>query len=427
MWPSIIRSTPNAAILRIARSPLFWLGLQVPIFAALYFIYSRRPVADPTVVNYDVRLYFDAASAVLRGQLPYRDFFFQYPPLALLFFIPPRLFASDLASYFRWFNLELLLLACAGVVITAKIAVRIGQPVGTTLLVYSLALIAIGAIIPQRYDLAPAILVLLAIAAWLDEKDGLAFGFLAIGTLVKIYPALLVPLFLIAGWRGHAFRAALRGLLIYVGMILVIMLPFLLFAPRETVSAIAGQAGRGVGIASLYASLLLVGRPLGVPAEIVYQQGLNSWNVDLPGAEWVVSATTGLQLISVALVYLRAGRLPNLSGSTFVRFSAAVVGVALVASKVLSAQYILWLFPLGFLGGEKRFAWDAAFFLTAATLTQLLFPFLWSDLKQGSNLALMVALARDACLVGLCLLLVETPAVLNHLGIVNQGASQLVD
>jgi hypothetical protein len=380
---------------------------QIPIFGVLNFLYSHRPVADPSGITFDVQIYFDGATAVLNGQLPYRDFFLQYPPLSLLFFIPPRLFAADLAGYFTWFNVELLILAWIGLAATAAIAQRLRQPLAPTLLVYSLALLAVGSLVPQRYDLAPAVLVALALTAWPSERRGAAWALLALGMLTKVYPALLFPLFTVAEWRRAGKRAVWRGWLIFGGLIGVGLLPFLLLAPRETLNALGGQVGRGLSIQSTYASLLLVSRSIGVPAEIVYHRQLNSWDVIGPHSDLLVLAATALQLVLLGLVYLRFLRAQDSTNPALVRYSAAAIGVGLVTSKVFSAQFILWLFPLAFLSGDKRFVWTSALFLAGAFMTQMLSPFLFGELKQGAILPLLVALGRDLCLVALCFLLLR--------------------
>ncbi len=381
---------------------------QVPVFGILNLLYLHRPVADPSAVTFDVQIYFNAATGVLNGQLPYRDFFLQYPPLSLLFFIPPRLMAADLPTYFTWFNVELLVLSWIGLATTAAMARRLGQPLAPTLLVYSLALLAVGSLVPQRYDLAPAVLVALALAAWLSERRGAAWALLALGTLTKVYPALLFPLFTIGEWRRAGLRGIARGWSIFGGLIVLVMLPFLLLASQEILNTVAGQGGRELSIQSTFASLLLAARSLGVPAEIVYRAQLNSWNVIAPHSELVTLAATGLQIFLLALVYLRFLHKRESTDSELVRYSAAAIGVALLASKVFSAQFILWLFPLAFLSGAKPFVWTSALFLASAFLTQLLSPYLFAELKQGASLPLLVALGRDLCLGALSLLLLRT-------------------
>ncbi len=393
-----------------AHTLLLGLAAQVPVFATLWFLYLHRPVADPTGINYDVRIFFDAATAVLRGQLPYRDFFFQYPPLALLFFIPPRLIASDLASYFAWFSVELLVLGGCGVLATAAVARRLGQPPGPTLLLYSVGLLALGSIVPQRYDLAPAILVLLALCAWLYNRRGLAWALLAIGTLTKIYPALLLPLFTIAAWRTAGARAVVRGWIIFGIVVLVVMLPLLATAPGETLKAFSGQAGRGLEIESTFASLLLAGRAVGLPAEIVYQKQMNSWDVTAPYAEQVATLALVLQFALLLFAYARFLRERENTNAALVPYASAVIALALLTSKVFSPQYMIWLFPLALLSG-KKFVWTSALFLLAALVTQIVFPLLWGLLKQGDSLPILLLIVRDLGLAALCIVCLRPAAL----------------
>lgn len=397
---------------RIISSPSrsFWLALQIPIFVILNYIYSHRPLSDPTSINYDIRLYFDAGTAVLNGRLPYRDFFFQYPPAALFFFIPPRMIASDLTTFFFWFNIELLLLACIGLFAASAIARQFRWRVGPTLLVYSLGLIAIGAIIPQRYDLAPAVLVVLSLAAWSTGRQMMAYALLAVGVLTKIYPALILPLYFIIDWRTSGKRSAGEGLLLFMGIVLLGIIPFLILSPRETVGAFAGQAGRGFAVASVYATLLLAGRSFGVPATIAYQQSLNTWNVQVQNLDWLTMPATGMQVLLLLLFYLRFFRTNDYSAQTLVRYSAAAIGIGILTSKVFAAQYVIWLFPLAFLVDEPRFVPTSVLFMICALITQLLYPFLWNEVKEGTPLAVLLALARDASLVALCWVLIRHDA-----------------
>ena len=385
---------------------VFFVLLQMPVHVLLETLYGLQPGFNAAVIPYDVRIYCEAASAVFSGQWPYHGFSLPYPPGSLLFFIPPGLLAGDCAAYLVHFKIELLVLSMVGVVATASIARRLGQPLARTLLLYSCALPVLGSIVPQRYDLAPAILVLLAGAAWLRGWRTVAWALLALGTLTKVYPALLLPLFSSLEWRGHGWRSMLRGWLTFVCLIVGGLLPFLVAAPQETISVFGAQSGRGLEIESTLALLLLAGRQFGLPAAAEYNGYLNTWEVTSPHSEVLQLALLALQGGLLLLLWVRFHRSSDTGPADLMRYSAACLAVALVTSKVFSPQFMIWLFPLPLLVGRQRLAAASGLFLVAMLLTHLANPFLWAPLKQGDSLAVSVLLMRDAVLLLLAVTLV---------------------
>jgi glycosyltransferase involved in cell wall biosynthesis len=378
----------------------------VVVYLVLEALYRLQPGFDPAVIPYDVRVYYDAASSVISGHWPYRDFFFPYPPGSLLFFVPPRLLASDCYTFLVQFKIELLVLSMVGVVAAAWVAQRLGQPLGTTLLLYSCALPVLGSIVPQRYDLAPAILVLVAATACLRRWRIVTWVLLALGTLSKVYPVVLLPLFSSLEWRAYGWRSVLRGWLTLVCLIVVGLLPFMVAAPQQTVKVFGAQAGRGLEIESTLALVLLAARHLGLPAAAVYNEYLNTWEVTSPYGQVLQLALLPLQGCLLLLLWARFHRLPQAGLRDLMRYSAATLAVALLTSKVFSPQFMIWLFPLPILIGTRRVWATSGPFLVAMLLTHLANPFLWVPLKQGDSLAVLVLLLRDAMLLLLALTLV---------------------
>lgn len=382
-----------------AEAPLlFFFVLSIPVFAVLDFLYTHQPGFNPDVIPFDVRVYFEAASAILSGKVPYRDWFFQYPPASLLFFVPPRLVAQDLVQYLRLFQLELMLLYWIGLVLTAKIARRLGQSLTQTLFLYSCALPLLGSIVVQRYDLAPAVVVLLTLAAWLYDREGLTWFLLALGILTKAYPLFLLPLFLIAQWRTKGNTALFRGLGMTAFWLALGALPLWWLSNGKMWSDLGLQASRGLEIESTYATLSLVGQFLGVPAEPTYNSQLGAWEVTSPIAAPLQFVAVGLQMMLFIVVCLRWFRTPRLAPEKMLGYSVVMLVVVLLTSKVFSPQYMLWLFPLPFMVGKKKFALASVLFLFAALLTHLVNPFLWTALKQVSALAVGILLLRDVAL-----------------------------
>src|SRR5437773_628873 len=119
----------------------------------------------------DVGVYQHFADAMASGQLPYRDFAVEYPPVALPVFLLPSLLGArmgDSAAYVA--NFEALMLV-AGALATLFVVVtlwRQGASRGRLALgagFVAISPLLIGPVILSRYDLWPAALLAAALAA----------------------------------------------------------------------------------------------------------------------------------------------------------------------------------------------------------------------------------------------------------------------
>lgn len=75
----------------------FWLSLCL-LGVFLYWELMRRFAGLPPRLaegSKDVAIYRRAGEAILAGEVPYRDFFIEYPPGSLPAFVPPALFAES--------------------------------------------------------------------------------------------------------------------------------------------------------------------------------------------------------------------------------------------------------------------------------------------------------------------------------------------
>ena len=159
-------------------------------------------------------IYFDYASKVLQGSLPYRDFTMEYPPFALFFFILPRLIASTYTSYAVAYQVLVLIFDIIGLCVVYSVARRLGKAPWKMLTIYTLAILAIGPIIAQQYDIFPAVLTLLALYYFWLGKHKTSWALLALGTLTKFYPAVIAPIFLIYYLRNRQYKTIWSRLII---------------------------------------------------------------------------------------------------------------------------------------------------------------------------------------------------------------------
>jgi hypothetical protein len=255
----------------------------------------------------------------------------------------------------------------------------------------------------SRYDLVP---VAFTVAAWLAaerKRFTLAYALLAVGVLLKLYPLFLFPVFAIAHWRSlqalessaSRWRALWRVALSLAGPLAAMLLGFGIVAlrdPQGALSAITFAQSRLIEVESIPATLLWAGTAFGFTAYRVFSYAYNySGALDAPlGMGSSVALVLGL-----LWVYWRMAR----GALRLPQAILAALCVALVASKVLSAQYLLWILPFVAVVYELDLLW-----LAICVLTTLEYPILAANLaptwgESYDPLFLGVLALRNALLV----------------------------
>ena len=211
------------------------------------------------------------------------------------------------------------------------------------------------------------------------------------GTAVKVWPVMLLAGTPPGQWRREAGAAAAVAAAVCA-----------VFA-GPAVSFLAHQAARGLEIESVAATPLMIWRQAGGAGTIVYRFGamqLSGWPVPL-------AQDASLVGLVVAAVAVLGWRLLIASGRARWRpeFVAdaplAATLLFLVASPVLSPQYLLWALGLAaacLATGHTTQRPVAVAVLAAAGLTQLVFPVGWVSLLSGSALATGALVARNVLL-----------------------------
>jgi glycosyl transferase family 87 len=371
----------------------------------LYWQLLARFAALPSVLregSNDLAIYRDAGEAILRGQIPYRDFFIEYPPGSLPVFVPPALFSVDKAGYIALFASEMALVLVAALVLTALAARKLwgfwAWPVPA--LTFVAAAIMLYPVAVTRYDAVVALtLAVAAIGAALGGRYVyLAFASLGLGAAAKLVPALAtVPL---------ARRDAARGYAVFFGVLVLFFAPAVLLGGDRFLNSFAYHAERGLQVESLAASILM---KLGWVTGISFEYG--AFEVQGKGVGLASSLSlpmTGVLFLITALVmYRRRGRL---DAGRFPRYAAALILAFMLGSKVLSPQYMIWLLPIVPLGvGGLAGAGVSLIFLAACWTTTQVFPIHYGDLLNGRYPGPDLLLARNLLLVILWALLLFLP------------------
>jgi hypothetical protein len=326
----------------------------------------------------DLRLYASYGDAVWRGEVPYRDVFVEYPPLAL---VPIVLAAAGPASWFEPAFSALML----GFGLLAQHEVRRFAGDGPAYALAALPL-ALGAVTMERFDLMPIALTLLGLRlALLDHRVTLAFVVLALATATKLFPALAILALVV--WLPR--RQALRGGAAATLTLLLTCLPFVALSPSGFTEQFRFHAERPVQIESTPAVIArAIGgtQVTGIPTnpDPYRSQGLEGGATD-----GVAIFCVGAMLVAFALALRR----PPLIAAYALILAFAALG------KVLSPQYMLWLAPLAAAAWGPGRKTPAILIAIATAVTHLGFPHHYWDLVYNDPFARSLIGARDVLLL----------------------------
>ncbi|TMC06293.1 MAG: DUF2029 domain-containing protein [Chloroflexi bacterium] len=268
-----------------------------------------------------------------------------------------------------------------------------------------------------RYDLVPAFVTVLALWAARRRRFGPAYALLAVGVLLKLYPALFVPLVAMEQWRAlggvplrtRPPRAVVAGVGLFCLLTAAGFAVAFLVNPAGWLGPFSYNAGRPIQLESVPATLLWLSGLLGFPTGP--DKSFGSTNL-VGQLSTPISLLADLALVAgLVWVYLRqaAGRL---------ELTAAFAGCLLVViatGRVLSPQYLIWVLPfLAILLRRFDPVWLAVCVLTVAE-----FPFGYLALHPGPPghlapypgfLFVLIALRNAALVVAIVRFLIASSA-----------------
>jgi Glycosyltransferase family 87 len=343
----------------------------------------------------DLSLYREAGESILQGDVPYRDFFIEYPPGSLPAFIPPALLSASRDGYINLFALEMALTLGVTLLVAALTARRLRGSNAWILpaLTFALAALLLYPVAVTRYDAVVALTLGLAVLfATLGRRFlVLAYASLGLGAAAKIVPA--IAILQLALMR----KGAALGYAAFLAVLALFFAPFL--GGGGLLESFAYQADRGLQIESLPASVLIALRSV---HSVVFEYG--AFEVRGGGVGLATSLSPILTLVLLAItglvMYEEGRRRGRLGAEAFPRHAAALILAFMVGSKVLSPQYMIWLLPLVPLGaGGAAGAIVCAVFLAACFATTLVFPTHYGDLLAFRYPGPELLLVRNLLLV----------------------------
>ena len=403
----------------LTRALTFW----VPVVLLAAYLYTalmgrfRALVPSLAEDSRDILTYRNAGEGILSGAVPYKDFFIEYPPGSLPFFVPPAVFSESPASYASYFASEMALLLVASLVLTALSARSLGLPWPVAAVVFVAAAVLLNPVAVTRYDAVVALTVAVAVAfAVGSRKGGAASSLLLVGAWVslgigaaaKLVPALVGPPLALFAARLGGWRESFRGVAVFGFVAAALFVPALVLGGGGFLKSFAYHAERGLQVESVVASVLM---KLGYAEGIIYEFG--AFDVTGPGFGLWSSMSlpiTGALLIVTAAVTYREHLAGRFGAASVPRYGAAFVLAFMIGSKVLSPQYMIWLVPLiPLCVGGLWLLGVSALFLGACWTTSRIFPEGYESLLAMDGPAVNLLLERNLMLVVLWVLILVLP------------------
>ena len=265
------------------RTVVFWLSLAalgILLYQQLLSRYATLTL-DLTTRSNDLRLYRRAGEAVLRGEIPYRDFFIEYPPGSLPAFIPPALFTSSQEGFAAFFASEMALALVAALVLIALAARRLDRAWVVPVVTFAAAAVLLYPVAVGRYDALVTLTLAVAVFAAAVGRPLVAYAFLGFGAAAKLVPA-LATLPLAARRLRPSGEPGGRGLLgiavgyaVFFAVLGIFFVPAYLLGRERFVESFTYHADRGLQLESLGTSLLL---KIGFIQSMKFEYG--AWDVE---------------------------------------------------------------------------------------------------------------------------------------------------
>ena len=365
-------------------------------------VIGPEPIGPPH--DSDLPVYAFYADQMLGGELPYRDFAFEYPPLAA-----PLLALGGVAGmghYELVFGVIAFVLGGVVVALTGELAARTGADRRTGLIAAAVVVPLCGALIRNRFDLAPVALMLAALVLMCRERPRLGLAVLGAGALTKGFPLVVVPVAL--AWllaRGER-RAAAEGAVALAATVLVIGGAAAALSADGFADSLKYHLDRPAQVESSPAVVLTGLEVLG-EGHAVTEESFGSAGVRHPDSGLVLGLFTALLAGGLVLVVgaVTVRRPPAPRQLVLASLAAVVLFAAL--GKVFSPQFMIWVAPLTALAAAWRMYPLCACLVAAHLLTLLDYPFLYDDLAAGDQWASGIVGLRNAALVAAVALVVR--------------------
>ena len=195
----------------------------------------------------ELALYYDFAKRMAEGQLPYKDFFPEYPPLAMPFFRIPLVF-----------GVEYYMLAYYGLVaLFIVLTILVIKKMGGNPFAFLAPVLVLGGLFWDRFDIFPAFFTVFAVYLSMKKKVFWSSFVLSLGFLTKIYPLLLIPI-IVWPFIKEPKKLILSGIAFIIPIFIVLVVILGYGGKEGLLRFVQFQGKRGIHLESVRTTPLLI-------------------------------------------------------------------------------------------------------------------------------------------------------------------------
>lgn len=309
--------------------------------------------------NDDVLVFFEKTKLINEGLIPYKDFSFGLPPFALPFLMLPAFLTADPYLYSILFALQNIAFSALALYLLMGLTDRGAMDRGKVFVLY---LVLVFIYLPdtlKKLDIVPMTFVVAAVYLYLEKRSGLGYLLLLIGTLIKIYPIIFLPLFLfmdLLNARTRNWRGVRTCVCLIFGLILALAF-FLLFTSltlADLNSFVTGQLARGFQIESLTGVIIQALALLGLTTINIVPMA-HTFDVSGPLSDtllplWPYIFVLALLVTFVLIAHnIRKKGLRQRCSEKLAQINAYMLILLIIfmlTNKVFSTQYMIWIYPM---------------------------------------------------------------------------------
>ena len=329
---------------------------RMALFMLLFLVIAQIICLVFIPANNDVMVFFDYSQQFKAGTLFDGGAFSEYPPLAWAVIILPGLFSNDFTVYFIIFSgIDVICMFLTGLML-----MRICRERTRYLPILMLVYIAMtGLYFDQaifKFDIVAVLMMTLSIDRFVSKRYCAAVAFAVIGAFIKLFPILLLPVFLIILLKDRGeLERFMKGTAVVFGIALLLLAILLLSGVHSDIlfGFISFQGDRGFHHESVFGTFtVIICMIFGI--ETTYPEAYHTLDIknmfcDAVIGYWTFVMAAVMVLALCAIVYERSRFRDGDDKQRFIFLisSSAILMLAFIMiNKVFSTQFIQWLYPL---------------------------------------------------------------------------------